>query len=124
MNSYKLSFGTINVLQNNLVELIVNEGVIIDKVMIKEFHDFLLNKFKGAFGLLVNIIHSYSYTFGAQKTIAKLDEIKSMALVAQTSGAVMSTETLINVNGNMSRNIKLFQEKEAALTWLQKELSS
>ena len=35
MNSYKLSFGTINVLQNDLAELIVNEGVLIDKVMIK-----------------------------------------------------------------------------------------
>jgi len=79
MNSYKLSFGTIYVLQNNLAELIVNESVLMDKVMIKEFHDFLLNKFKGGFGLLVNIIHSYSYTFVAQKTIAKLDKIKSMA---------------------------------------------
>ena len=46
-----------------------------------------------------------------------------MAVVAQTSGAVMSTETLLNINGNINRNIKLFQEKEAALVWLQKELS-
>ena len=106
MNSYKLSFGTINVLQNDLAELIVNEGVLIDKVMIKQFHDFLINKFKGVFGLLVNILHSYSYTFGAQKTISKLNEIKSMAVVAQTSGAVMSRETLINVKVKLNYSKK------------------
>jgi len=121
MSTYNLSFGIINVLQYNLAEVIVNEGVLMDEVMIVEYHDFLLKMLKAPFGLLVNKRHSYSYTFGAQKTITHLDEIKSMAVVAQTSGAVMSTETLINVN--MNRNIKMFQEKEAALVWLQKELS-
>ena len=123
MSSYKLSFGVINVLQNNLAEVIVNEGVLMDEVMIDEYHDFLLNTLKAPFGLLINKTHSFSYTFGAQKSIAHLDEINSMAVVAQTSGAIMSTETLINVNGNINRNIKLFQEKKAALDWLQKELS-
>ena len=123
MSSYKLSFGTIHILQNNLAEVIVNEGVLMDKVMIDEYHDFLLKKLEAPFGLLINKKHSYSYTFDAQKTIVHLDEIKSMAVVAQTSGAVMSTETLLNINGNINRNIKLFQEKEAALVWLQKELS-
>ncbi len=122
MNSYKLSFGTIKILQNNLAEVIVNEGVLMDEVMIDEFHKFLLKTLKTPFGLLINKIYSYSYTFDAQKTIAHLDEIKSMAVVANTSGAVMSTETLINVNGNINRNIKLFQEREVALSWLKKEL--
>ncbi len=123
MSSYKLSFGTIKILQNNLAEVIVNEGVVMDEIMIDEYHKFLLKTLKAPFGLLINKIYSYSYTFAAQKTIVHLDEIKSMAVLAKTSGAVMSTETLINVNGNINRNIKLFQEKEAALVWLQKELS-
>lgn len=123
MSNYKLSFGTINVLQKNLAEVIVNEGILMDEVMIDEYHDFLLNTLEAPFGLLINKIHSFSYTFGAQKSIAHLDEMNSMAVVAKTSGAVMSTETLINVNGNINRNIKLFQGKEEALAWLQKELS-
>lgn len=123
MNSYKLSFGTINILQNNLAEVIVNEGVLMDEVSVDEFHDFLLNNFDTSFGLLINKKYSFSYTFGAQKAIAHLDEINSMAVVAQTSGAVMSTETLINVNGNIFRNIQLFQERETALVWLHNQLS-
>lgn len=123
MGNYKLSFGTITILQENLAEVIVNEGVVMDETMILEYHDFLLNNLTAPFGLLINKIHAYAYTFDAQKAIAHLDQIKSMAVVANTSGAVMSTETLINVNGNIHRNIKLFQDREDALSWLILQLS-
>ncbi|WP_219930765.1 hypothetical protein [Algibacter marinivivus] len=124
MSSYKLSFGTINILQNNLAEVIVDEGVVMDEISVDEYHDFLLNNLEAPMGLLINKKNSYSYTFEAQKSIVHLDAIKSMAVVTQTSGAVMSTKTLINVNGNIYRNIKLFQERENALSWLYKELST
>ncbi|PWH81850.1 hypothetical protein DIS18_13835 [Algibacter marinivivus] len=119
-----MSFGTINILQNNLAEVIVDEGVVMDEISVDEYHDFLLNNLEAPMGLLINKKNSYSYTFEAQKSIVHLDAIKSMAVVTQTSGAVMSTKTLINVNGNIYRNIKLFQERENALSWLYKELST
>lgn len=123
MNSYKLSFGTISILQNNLAEVVVNEGFRMDVVSVDEFHDFILNNLEAPVGLLINKKHSYSYTFKAQKTIIQLDEIKSTAVLAQTSGAVMSTETLININGHIYKNISIFQQREAALHWLDKELA-
>ena len=123
MSSYKLSFGTITLLQSNLAEVVVDEGFVIDEILVNELHDFLHDNLAAPFGLLINKKYSYTYTFKAQKNIVNLNEIKSMAVVANTSGAVMSAETLINVNGNINSNIKSFQDKEVALAWLQKELS-
>lgn len=123
MSNYKLSFGTINILQDNLAEVIVDEGVVMDEVMTDEYHDFLLSTLKPPFGILINKKHSYSYTFEAQKTIAHLEQVKAMAVVNNTSAAVMSTKTLINVNGNVYLNIKLFEKRIDAFVWLQNELS-
>jgi len=122
MSCYKLSFGNIKILQHNLAEVIVDQGIVMDEIMIDEYHNFLLTTLKPPFGLLINKKHSYSYTFAAQKSIAHLEEIKSMAVVTKTTGAVMSTETLINVNGEFYRNTRLFQERGPALDWLQKQL--
>lgn len=46
-----------------------------------------------------------------------------MAVVNNTNAAVMSTKTLINVNGNVYLNIKLFENRTDAFVWLQNELS-
>lgn len=66
MSSHRLSFGIINILKNNLAEVIVDEGIVMDVVMIDEYHDFLLNTLDAPFALLVNKKHSYTYTFSAQ----------------------------------------------------------
>ncbi|MEC3905440.1 hypothetical protein VOI54_00265 [Tamlana sp. 2201CG12-4] len=118
MKSYRLSFGTIELLNNNLAEIIVDEGIILDEVMVDEYHDFLLNNLEAPFSLLVNKKNPYSYTFEAQKIIAHLDEIQSMAVLVNSIGGVMSTETLMNINGNIHQNIKIFNEREEAINWL------
>ena len=118
MKSCKLSFGTILIIRNNLAEIIANEGIVMDEIKVAELHDFLLDNLEAPFSLLVNKKHSYSYTFQAQRKIAHLEEIKALAVIIGTSGALMSTETLININGNIYKNIKLFQDREEALIWL------
>lgn len=124
MKICNLSFGKIVILNKDLAEVIVDEGVVFDENMVKEYHNFLVDNLEAPFSLIINKKHSYSYTFPAQKKIANLKEIKAMAVVAETSGSVMSTETLINVNGNYKWNIRLFQEREEALHWLKKEMAS
>ncbi|MFD2725516.1 hypothetical protein [Hyunsoonleella rubra] len=63
MKEYKLSFGTIIVLKDNLAEVIINEGVVMNEVMVDIYHDFLLSYLKAPFSLLINKKNSYSYTF-------------------------------------------------------------
>ncbi len=118
MKICNLSFGKIVVLSKNLAEVIVDEGVLMDEIKVAEYHAFLLNSLESPFSLLINKKHSYCYTFSAQKNIAKLKQIKALAVVAHTSGGVMSTETLINVNGNYKLNIRVFYKREEAVTWL------
>tara|TARA_R110002049_G_scaffold147389_1_gene310255 strand:- start:1791 stop:2192 length:402 start_codon:yes stop_codon:yes gene_type:complete len=118
MKSYKLSFGTISIIKSNLAEVIVDEGVEMNEIMVDEYHDFLLNNLSPPILLLVNKKNSYSYTFGAQTSIVDLKEIKSMAVLIGTNGGLMSTETLIDINKDKEWNIKLFQNRDQALAWL------
>ncbi|WP_242202552.1 hypothetical protein [Aestuariivivens insulae] len=118
MKNFRLSFGEIKILNQNLAEVIVDEGVLFDEVMVDEYHDFLLNTLNPPFSLLVNKKYSYAYTFQAQKCIANLKEIKAMAVLVSTPGAELSTKTLINVNGNYMWNIELFNDRAEALKWL------
>lgn len=121
MKNYRLSFATIVIFKKNLAEVIVDDGIEINEIMVDEYHDFLLTNLDAPFSLLINKKNSYSYTFNALKVIAHLDEIQAMAVVSNTSGALMSTQTLINVNGNVFKNIKLFDEREEALYWLEEQ---
>ncbi|MDO5968784.1 hypothetical protein Q4Q35_03110 [Flavivirga aquimarina] len=118
MKSCKLSFATAYIIRNNLAELIVNEGIEVDEVMVDEIHDFLLTNLEAPFSLFVNKKHSYSYTFQAQRKIVSLDEISTIAIVVTSSGALMSAEMLMNISGDLAQKIKVFQEREEALTWL------
>ncbi|MDO5977916.1 hypothetical protein [Flavivirga spongiicola] len=118
MKNYRLSFGTINIINNKLAEVIVDEGVEMDEAMVDEYHDFLLDNLEAPFSLLVNKKHAYSYTFQAQRKIVSLEEIKNIAIIIGSSGALMSIKTLLAINGNTYKNIEMFQKREEALVWL------
>ncbi len=120
MKNHNITFGNIIKLNNNLAEIIVNEGVEMCEFKVKELHDYLLQNLSAPFSLLINKKNPYSYTFKAQKLIGKLKEIKTIAVVIGTGGALMSTETLINLNKDVDWNIYVFQERTKALEWIQK----
>ncbi|PKQ43643.1 hypothetical protein [Confluentibacter flavum] len=118
MKSYRLSFATISILEKNLAEVIIDEGIVMDEIMIDEYHDFLLSNLSAPFSLIINKKNCYSYTFEAQKTICNLKEIHLIAVVVTTNGALMSTQTLIKINENNNWNIELFKERDLALEWI------
>jgi hypothetical protein len=118
MSNYVLSLGKVNVLSKNLAEVIVDEGIIIDEIMVDEYHDFLLNNLDTPFSLLVNKKNSYTYTFGAQKVLLNIPQVKSIAILTSSIGAVMATETLMSINTNMYKIGKIFQDRQEALAWV------
>lgn len=122
MKICNLSFGKIVILSENLAEVIVDEGIVFDELMVDEYHDFLLNTFSSDFSLIVNKKNSYTYTFAAQKRIANLKELRAIAVVVYSTAGVMSTETLIIVNGNFKSRIKMFEDRNQALSWVKKEM--
>ena len=122
MKTHQLSFAKIIIIKDNLAEVIVDDGVLIDLKKVGEYHKFLLTHLRAPFSLLVNKKHSYTYTFKAQTEIASLNQIKAMAVVVEGFNAKKSTDFLISMN-NMSRvwNIQTFMLREEALVWLEKQ---
>ena len=122
MKTHQLSFAKIIIIKDNLAEVIVDDGVLIDLKKVGEYHEFLLTHLRAPFSLLVNKKHSYTYTFKAQIEIASLNQIKAMAVVVEGFNAKKSTDFLISMN-NMSRswNIQTFMLREEALVWLEKQ---
>lgn len=118
MKSYKLTFGTIIIINQDLAEVIVDEGVEINEASVDEYHNFLLENLVAPFSLLINRKNSYTYTFKAQRTIGRLKEIKAIAVLISTSGALMSTEMVIKLSAESDWNIYVFQERTKALKWL------
>ena len=118
MKNYKMSFGTIIKLNNNLAEIVVDDGIEMNLTQVKEYHNFLLNNLKAPFYLLVNRKYSYTYTFEAQKAIVNFDKIKKLAVLLSTQGGLMSSETLLSLNENLNWEISWFNKREDALAWL------
>ena len=113
-----MSFGTIIKLNNNLAEIVVDDGIEMNVTQVKEYHNFLLNNLKAPFYLLVNRKHAYTYTFEAQKAIVNFDKIKKLAVLLSTQGGLMSSETLLSLNANLNWEISWFNKREDALAWL------
>lgn len=121
MSSYQLSFGEIILLEDNLAEVIVDNGVEMDIKMVNEYHDFLLNHLTAPFTLLINKRNSYSYTFEAQQNIANLPEIKAMAVIAYDQQSEVATQSLNEVHRKVNWNIKIFPQRDVALNWLHQQ---
>ncbi|NJX16574.1 hypothetical protein [Tamlana crocina] len=118
MKSYRLSFATIIIHKKKLAEVVVDEGVELDEIMVAEYHDFLLSNLDTPILLLINRKYSYAYTFKAQLAIGRLKEIKAVAVVVTNASSLMSTKTLLSLNEEVNSKIKIFQDRDEALSWL------
>lgn len=67
---YRLSFAIINLLSDQIAEIIVDNHVVISLEMLEELDGFTNEHFVKSFGLIVNKINSYRYTFEAKSYIA------------------------------------------------------
>lgn len=66
MESHRLRFAEIIILNKNLAEVIIDEAIEMDLSMVEEYHAFLLSHLDSSFSLLINKRHAYGYTFDAQ----------------------------------------------------------
>ncbi len=119
MDIHELPFGKIIILQEDVAEVIIDEGVEMNAPMVEEYHAFLLSHLSHPFSLLINKINSYTYDFDALLGIASLNEILSMAVVHYTRSNQVGTEILAAINPNSDKwNLKMFWDREKALAWL------
>ncbi|WP_077337824.1 hypothetical protein [Pseudocolwellia agarivorans] len=123
-----LSFGFINILSENIAEIIINNNVVITLEMVDEYEQFLTEHFKGDFGLLINRVNHYSYTFEAKLTIGSLEGLKAMAVVYYNDISKKSTHSILTTREVDNFNLKMFSGLElgwqTGIDWLNKELNN
>ncbi|WP_236860569.1 hypothetical protein [Candidatus Reidiella endopervernicosa] len=118
-----MPFAKIIILQDDIAEVMINDGVEIDMDMVHQYHEFLLSHLKAPFSLLINKINSYTYDFQAQLEIATIKEINVMAVVAYSRVTKVATETLASYPRNDEWKLKIFSGRDEALCWLVDEQS-
>lgn len=121
-NSIKLSFCKINAISDTVAEIIVNDGIEVTMMMVEEYHRWITENLSEPVGLLINKINKYTYTFEAQMNIANLPQIKAMAVVTYSNIAKVSTDSLNNLPREKKWNLQMFDDRDDALEWLEKQL--
>ena len=121
MDLYELPFAKIIILQDDIAEVIINDGVEMDTHMVQQYHDFLISHLRPRFSLLINKINSYTYDFNSQKDLATLKEINAMAVVIYNHTAEAYTKSLASLSRDVEWNIKIFSGRDDALAWLVSE---
>ena len=118
MDLYELPFAKIIILRDDIAEVMINEGIQMDLKMVQQYHDFLLSHLHPPFSLLINKVNAYTYDFDAQEQLATLKEINAMAVVAYNRVTRIVTETLASYPRDVQWNLKIFSNREEALSWL------
>ena len=118
MELHELPFAKIIILEDNLAEVVIDEGVIMNVEMVDQYHDFLLSHLRVPFSLLINKVNSYTYDFDAQNKLATLKEIQAMAVVAYTRITELTTDALASQPREVEWNLKIFNNRDEALAWL------
>lgn len=119
MNTYILSFATINIVREDIAEVIINEGIEMSLAMVNEYHEFLLSHLKSPFSLLINKQHSYTYEYEAQKVLATLDEIKALAVVVYTDlSEIGQTALSVTLDSKVTTKLEVFSNRSEALSKL------
>ncbi len=115
---HELGFGRIILLDEDIAEVIIDDGVEMDMAMVNEYHNFLVTHLKAPFSLLINKINSYTYSFAAQRKLATIPQIKTMAVVTYNPLAERTTRSLVRIPRDREWHIKLFNDRDLALQWL------
>ncbi|WP_286234660.1 hypothetical protein [Thalassotalea sediminis] len=125
---HRLSFGQFNLLSNNVVEVVVDEGIVMDLDMVEECHNFILSRFTDEFAMLVNKVNHYSYSFEAKLSVASYEHLKAIAFVYYSPEGQEISNNLQAVRAMDKWNCRAFSGLELgwqqAYDWLQHELQT
>ena len=121
MDLHELPFAKIIVLDKNLAEVLIDQGVEMNTAMVAAYHDFLLTHLQAPFSLLINKINAYTYDFEAQGSLATLEQINAMAVVTYNRISMISTESLAAMPRSKEWNLRIFSDRDEALAWLRSE---
>lgn len=123
---HRLSFGYFTLLADNIVEVTIDEGIELSLEMIEESDVFLNAHIFGDFGMLVNRINEYTYSYEAQLTIGSYQGLKAIAFVYYSDESKCLVEKINVMRAYDDWNSCIFSglelEWQQAVQWLKNEL--
>lgn len=125
---HQLSFGNINIHNGNIAEVIINKNIEMSLEMVEECEEFFDKHFPEYFGILVNKIHAYEYTFEAKLTIGTNKRLKAIAVVNYSNASKIQSDRIAALRQMDQLNMKNFSGLELgwqqSYEWLINELSA
>lgn len=119
MKVFLLPFGKVNILESNIAEIIINDGVLLDREMVETYRALIRSHLKIPYSLLINKEHGYSYTFDAQVSMGNLtNDIDHRAVVVHSQSGEMATDIVMNINKKNNWNLQMFRDRDEAINWL------
>lgn len=118
MEFHELSFGKVALLQSDVAEVMVDEGVEVDIAMVDEIHRCFLSLFDDSFSLLINKSNSYSTQFDALIHFGTLSSIDKIAIFAPNKMAKLSADFSADMPTSADLNIQVFTNRDDAFAWL------
>lgn len=118
---FELSFAKLIKLSEDLVEVIIDEGVEVNLRMVEEYHQWLIHNLEAPCMMLVNKLNRYFYTFEAQMKIADIPEVKAVAVVTYNRVSAEASNVVMNMPRKNRVNIRRFDDRESAFRWLEQQ---
>ncbi|TKB46745.1 hypothetical protein [Thalassotalea mangrovi] len=125
---YTLSFGYINIINDNIAEVLVDEGVEMSLEMCEEYDEFLHSHFHGPYAVLVNRIHNYKMSYETRLHIASHQDLVAIGVVSYNNHDSDEVAKLLQQRKIDNLNLKEFHGLDMgrgkAIAWLERELST
>ena len=126
MVKHRLSFATVNMIDNCIIELIIDEGIEITMEMLDESDLFIKQYLPKIYGVIVNRVNAYHYTFEAKFAVASQDSLCAIAVISYNNETREDVDDLMRIRKMDDLNLKVFSGLELgwqdAYNWLQAEL--
>lgn len=125
---HQLEYVKVNILPNNIIELIAQEGVELTIEKIEKMHESLGSTLYKNFAFLINNINNFKVPFEAQYTMASHENLKAIAFVYYNDKSKYHIEKLLKLRKLDNWNVKVFSAyelgRQAAYEWLESEMIS
>lgn len=121
MFSIEMSFGRINLIQDDIAEIIMNDQVEITLGALRVTEELLDAYLKPPYSVLVNTRHNYFIDFEARRALAKLSQLHALAIVCYQNNSRFAIEAMAKIRRPSQWAIQAFDRREEALSWLSEE---
>ncbi len=124
---YRLDYVTFNILPNNIIETIIDEGATLTLEMSEEIRETLAPVKANAFACLFNNINNYKLSFETKFNMISEDNLIALAFVYYTEESRLEAEKLVELRKVDNWNVKMFSGLEMgwqeAYDWLNSEVN-